>query len=203
MKIDTIKSAAAEKNQVTQEAPESRIRRLYAAQGGPLIGWLYDEARIRNQDLKQMSKELNVTFGYINQLRTGHRSTVSLSQKMTNSCARYLGVPPIVVKLLAGVISMSDFLFANETEEQLVERAIRKVQSDPQIRKSVPENLSELPMDAKKAIVAMYGEVSGHDLFNVRRLPALLNGLQRAAVIHDENEYIAINDLGNLLSYAE
>lgn len=181
------------------ESKVGRIGRIYNSEGGPLIGWLFDEARLRNQNLKEMSQELGVTFGYINQIRSGQRHAQNMSQKMTKACADYLGVPPIVVMLLSGAISMKHFVLRHESEEQLIDRTIRKIQNDPQVRQSVPERLLDLPLNAKKAMVAMYGEVAGFDIFNVGRLPTILNGLQRAAIAHDENEFIAG---GNLISFA-
>lgn len=188
-------NTVAKKDNLVSESKVARIGRIYNSEGGPLIGWLFDEARLRNQNLKEMSKELGVTFGYINQMRNGQRHAQNMSQKMTKACADYLGIPPIVVMLLSGAISMRDFVLKHESEEQLIDRTIRKIQNDPQVRQSVPERLLDLPLDAKKAMVAMYGEVAGFDIFNVRRLPTILNGLQRAAIAHDENEFIAAENL--------
>ncbi|MFC0351317.1 hypothetical protein [Undibacterium danionis] len=186
---------AAKSDSLISESKVGRIGRIYNSEGGPLIGWLFDEARLRNQNLREMSQELGVTFGYINQMRNGQRYAHNMSQRMTKACADYLGVPPIVVMLLSGAISMKHFLLRHESEEQLIDRTIRKIQNDPQVRQSVPERLLDLPLDAKKAMVAMYGEVAGFDIFNVRRLPTILDGLQRAAISHDENEFIAAENL--------
>lgn len=43
------------------ESPKARVKRLYASEGGVLLGWLADECRRRGQLQQDMAKELNVT----------------------------------------------------------------------------------------------------------------------------------------------
>lgn len=191
---DSNQSNISTTNQVVagemNESAEQRVQRLYSSEGGPLIGWLFDEARRRRHDYKAMSKELGVTYGYINQLRTGLRNPAQISQNMVEACARYVGVPPVVIKLISGSLRMSDFATRYESKEALVERQLQQMQDDPHVRKLLPHNLSQLPVEAKEAIVLMYAEVSGRDVLGLRELPNTLHYLQRAAVIHDENEYL-------------
>lgn len=174
------------------ELKSERVERLYRDKGGPLMGWLFDECRIRGSELQDLARELSVTTGYLNQLRNGLRKTQDLSHEMCVSCARYLHVPAIAVKLVAGVIRMSDFLHPSESEEHAVERAIRHIMNDPQIKKAVPANLAALPFEAKKAVALMYVEVSSQDIFQLKNLPSIVHWLQRAAVGHDENEFAAV-----------
>ena len=82
-----------------------------------MIGWLLDEAYKRGDTLNKMAAEIGVTYGYINQMRTGIRSTENLSQEVCDGIARYLGSCTVVVKLLAGRIKLSDFAFRAETEK--------------------------------------------------------------------------------------
>ncbi len=104
----------------TQETAEQRVARLYASPGGPLVGWLYDECRRRGQEYRQMADALGVTYGYINQLRSGVRLVRQISDEFAVNCARYLGVPPVVVKMIAGRIPMSDFVHPREPLEDAV-----------------------------------------------------------------------------------
>jgi hypothetical protein len=170
---------------------QERVQHLYSADGGPLIGWLFDEARRRMHDFKTMSRELGVTYGYINQMRTGLRSTAQISQKMAEACGKYLGVPTIVVKLICGQIPMSDFANSREGEEEIIERGLRQLQDDPQMRQILPCNLHQLPLEAKHAIVMLYAEVTGHDVLRLDELPTMLRWLQSAAAIHEANEFAA------------
>lgn len=173
------------------ELKSERVGRLYKSPGGPLMGLLYDEAWKRDEPLAELAAKFGVTYGYINQLRNGIRKTENISQDFAEACARYLDVPTIVVKLLAGSIRLTDFLHRQESEEAAVDRAIRQIQDDPKIRQAMPADLKSLPLDAKKAIALMYSEVSSSDIFGTRELPSIVFWLQRAAVTHDENQYLA------------
>ena len=173
------------------ETAEERVIRLYNSAGGPLLGWLTDEAHSRGLTQGELASRLGVTYGYIAQLRNGHRQVNSISHGFATACARFLGVPAVVVFLLSGFLTMRDFAFTQESEEEILERAIRLVQSDPHIRASLPVDLALLPQDAQRAIVLLYSESTGADVFRLRELPECVRWLQRAAVIHDESEFAA------------
>lgn len=185
-------SLATKAAQQTLETPEQRVQRLYGAQGGPLIGWLFDEARRREMDLQDMAREVGVTYGYINQLRTGIRKTCQISHDFASSCALFLGVPTVVVLLLSGYLTMSDFATRAESDDEAVERALRLMQDDPHIRAAVPVDFSRLCVEGKRAVVMLYGEVAGRDVFQARQLPEVVRWLQRAALMHEENEFEAL-----------
>lgn len=172
----------------TKEWAEERVKRLYSHQGGPLIGWLWDEARRRGMELQQMAAELGVTYGYIHQLKTGIRRTSTISHDFATACGRFLGVPTVVVLLLAGYLTMRDFAVRALSEEELLDGAVRQMLDDPHVRATLPDDIASLPVEAKRSLVAMYAEVTNRDLFGARELPEMVRWLQRAAVIHDENE---------------
>jgi transcriptional regulator with XRE-family HTH domain len=186
--IDAMTNTKYQETASATETPEERVTRLYATPGGPLIGWLYDECRRRGHDYRQMAEALGVTYGYINQLRSGLRQLKQISDEFAVNCARYLGVPPVVVKMIAGRIPMSDFVFPHESMETSVDRAMAQMLDDPVARHVLPADMSRLSLEAKQSLVAMYLECSGRDLLGARQLPELVRWLQRAATIHDESE---------------
>lgn len=171
-----------------EQCKRDRVDRCYRDRGGPLLGWLADEARSRGQGVNDMALELGVTGGYIHQLRGGHRHVHHISDGFARACARYLGVPAIVIKLLSGRVSVSDFLSPLTDSTTQLDRAWRRMLADPSVRERLPVDLDSLSDEARKALVLMYVEVSQQDLVGVRQLPMLLAYLQRAAVVHDENE---------------
>jgi len=171
-----------------KEAPQERAERLYAEDGGPLLGWLIDEAQLRGQLLSEMATDLHVTYGYINQLRNGIRKVSNISNEFARSCANYLGVPTVVVKLVSGSISLSDFAWPALDEDMVVERAFQRMLTDPNVRPSLPRHAQKLPVAAKRAMVMMYADITGVDLFGVRQLPDIVHWLQRAAILHDGHE---------------
>ncbi|MCV2355388.1 hypothetical protein LNV09_14635 [Paucibacter sp. B2R-40] len=164
--------------ELSMETEDERGRRLYAAQGGPLIAWLFDEARRRGEDLNVMARNLGVTYGYINQLRVGMRCTAHISQDVSDACAAYLGVPTIVVKVVSGSIKVRDFMSPVLSEEQSVNKAISRMLDDPQIRLMIPVDLMALSAEAKKALVLLYAEKVDEDIFRVGDLPEMVRKLK-------------------------
>lgn len=174
------------------ETREARVRRLYSAPGGALMGWLFDEALARGHQQHELSRQLGVTVGYLHQLRNGMRKVNHISHDFAAACATYLMVPTIVVKLVSGQIRMADFAWPNVTEEELVERAFQRLRSDPAVMAALPQSLESLSYEARRALVILYSEVSCQDLFALREVPEAVRWLQRAAVLHNESEADAL-----------
>jgi transcriptional regulator with XRE-family HTH domain len=172
----------------SQETPDERLLRLYASEGGPLLGWLIDECARRGQTLRELADQLGVTYSYIYQLRSGARQTAHVSPDFAGACSKYLGVPPVVVKLLAGALPVSDFVWPHRSEDEVMNRALDAMKLDPVAQALLPANVHALPLDAKRSLVLMYAESSRQDILGVRNLPDVLRWLQRAAVTHDDNE---------------
>ena len=120
------------------ESPSERMARLYASPGGPLMVWLVVECEKRREDNMALARHLGVTYGYINQLLSDIRRPEHMRQEMTAACARYLGVPPIVIKLVAGRIPMADFVQLPRGEVTSVGRAVDRMLDDPAIRQRLP-----------------------------------------------------------------
>lgn len=173
------------------EFPSQRVARLYRSKGGPLLGWLTDEARRRGQDQKELALELGVTSGYIGQLATGYRVPEAISQSFAESCARYLRVPTIVVKLLAGNIHLSDFASPENRNEDMLELAFARLLADPDVSRLLPPAADTLPDEAKRMMVLLYADVACSDLFGLRQLPDIVHSLQRAALIDAEHHVVA------------
>lgn len=174
------------------ESREARVRRLYSAPGGALMGWLFDEALARGHQQQELARHLGVTVGYLHQLRNGLRQVNHISHDFAAACASYLMVPAIVVKLVSGLIRMSDFAWPNVSEQELVERAFKRLRADPVVMAALPESLDSLSYDARRALVILYSEVSCQDFFALREVPEAVRWLQRAAVVHNESEADAL-----------
>ena len=134
-KVSEFKSMLA--GQYRAETKSERVDRLSRQPGGLILGWMFDEARKRAMPLNEMAAVLGVTYGYINQLMNSVRKTEDRSHDFCVKVARWLGVPTISVKIVAGVVRLSDFLQPAESEESAIERAIDHIQGDPIIRQAV------------------------------------------------------------------
>ncbi|EHL20635.1 hypothetical protein KYG_22306 [Acidovorax sp. NO-1] len=171
-----------------RETRDERVRRLYSAPGGALMGWLFDEARVRGHQQHELARQLGVTVGYLHQLRNGLRLPCNISHEFAKACAAYLLVPPVVVKLVSGQIAMSDFAWPDVSEAELVERAFQRLCNDPVVMAALPERLQTLNFEARRALVMLYSELSCQDYFALREIPETVRWLQRAATLHDEAE---------------
>jgi hypothetical protein len=179
------------------ESPAERVARIYRSPGGPLVGWLFNEARRRGTPLNTMARSLGVTYGYISQLRNGIRSSEYIGHNFAEAAASYLGVPTIAVKLVAGQIRLSDFLPKHESEEDAIKRAFRHVKDDIRVRMSTPVGLSDLPLEAKRAIVLLHSENSGSDTYGTGELPGIVRSLCQATRFHAQHQLKANSDQGD------
>ncbi|GGP21907.1 hypothetical protein [Silvimonas iriomotensis] len=164
-----------------------RKRDIYRFRGGPLLGWLLDECRRRGETQLVMLRQLGFTPSHMTLLRNHKRKSSGISQATVEACARYLGVQPIVIKLLAGHILPSDFLLPGMTEEEVLDRAWAEARGDMALRALVPEDCSNWPLAARRAVMALYHESTGMDPLGLHQLPGILQELQRAAQIHVGN----------------
>lgn len=184
-------SAVTSERDADTETKTERVERFYASKSGPLMAWLIDESGKRGVSVDKMAAALGVTYGYINQLRNSIRKTEDVSHEFCVACAIYLCVPPIAIKIVAGVVRMSDFLHPEESEEDAVERAIRRIQDDPVVRQAVPVDLSTMSFEAKKAIALIYVQSSNQDVFGLKELPSIVHWCKKAATMHDSRTFEA------------
>jgi hypothetical protein len=77
-------------------------------------------------------------------------------------------------------------MFPNDDEESLLSRALDSVRTDPVVGVALPANVENLPIEAKRALVLMYGEASGTDPLGARQLPDIVHWLQRASLLYAE-----------------
>lgn len=169
------------------ETDSERVARLHGTDGGPLVGWLVDEARRRGMPMRDMAAAVGVTVGYISQLRTGTRPVENISRDFARSCAEFLGVAPVVVMVVSGSIRLTDFYLANMREAEMLDRTLQAALADPRLRVAFPDDLLSLPSDAKRALVLMYSALSGQDLTGFSQLPESVRWLRRAAALHADN----------------
>lgn len=176
-----------------EETAEERVCRLYSSDGGPLMGWLVDEAAQRGLSLQELATGLGVTYGYIAQLRNGHKSTASIGKPFAAACARFLGVPVAVVLVLSGFLTVRDFSTVAEPEEESMDRAMRKLRSNKWLMASIGvADPQGLPLDQKRLLANVFGAQLNADPFGHTLLPHMVAQLQRAAVVHNERELEAV-----------
>ena len=156
--------------------------KLPAPQDPPLIRLLFKEALRRQHRLVDMAHALGVTYGYISQLRSGHRQTDNISQVFAEACARYLEVPTALVKLLAGRISMRDFIWPSRSRRKDVQDGLQSLRDDPAVASWIPDALFSADEQVQDFVWQLYQESAGMSCEGLRLMPTALDFLQRAAL---------------------
>ena len=183
--------AAFDKAAEQSEPPAERMLRLYRHPGGPLVAWLFDDARLRLQSLAKLAEALGVSVEELKLLERGHALTLLRHRAFIASVARYLGIPPITARLLTGDISIRDFATVAESEEVVIEREFARFCANPQLRALIPEACDEPSLDFKRFLLDVHATHRELDWPDLPRLPEVLRWLQRAAVVHNANEVAA------------
>ena len=169
----------------------ARVRRLYDAKSGPLMAWLREERLARGETPAALCAHLGVTAEYLRWLCAEPDGQQAISFDFAERCARYLGVPPLVVRVLVNQITLSDFIQPAQSEEEAIDRSLRRIAADPVARPLLPANPAALPAAAKRALVLLYAEFLGTDFFGLRRLPGMLQWLEPAVQVHFSSETAA------------
>lgn len=131
---------------------------------------LTETATRRGHNLTDLAKALNVTYGYLVQLRSGSRSPVNISDDFAARCARYLALPRLSVLLLAGRLSPADVFGEQAMNEASLSQAYGYLLADPIWGARVPELSEQALQQSKDCVLAMvwlYQELKG-----VRLLPS-------------------------------
>ena len=161
---------------------------LEGNRGGSLIAALFRTANERGQHLGEMAHELGVTYGYINQLRTGMRKVEVISASFTQSVARYLRIPPVLVMLMVGRIRIEDFLMPSMPRAARLKEGLHKVEADPMLGCVMPQSIWTASADLQEFVLALYQDASQSELFPQRGLPMMLQDLQRAALAFEDDK---------------
>lgn len=147
--------------------------------GAAFLVWLTRTASSRSQKMHQMASALGVTYGYLIQLKKGIRETPRISADVVQAAARYLGCPPILVKMAAGQITAQDFYTPKDRLENDMAAAITHIAGDPNYLYLLPPNIDKLPDDVKAALVMFYQDATGKVLLTRKHEWSRIVGLIR------------------------
>lgn len=132
--------------------------------GGILLAMLLARANELGHQLQEMATCLNVTYGYISQLRNGLRKTIHISDEFTTACALYLNVPRMQVMLAAGKVKPED-VYENPYEVAMsVPKAIEAIAKDTKYGAMMPPQLRNAPFDVQFFVVTLFEAARGVSL---------------------------------------
>lgn len=165
-----------------------RTRGAAGQEDPPLLRALLREAQRRGHQLQQMAGSLGCTDDYVHQLRTGVRETRHIGQEFAENAAGYLGIPPVLVKLLAGRLNVRDFAWPQRSREEDIAESLASLRDDPVVGTLVPDALDRADPEVQEFVATLYMECSGEAPHRVRALPRMLDYLQRAALCEADYE---------------
>jgi hypothetical protein len=135
-----------------------------------------------------MATALGVTYGYIAQLRTGHRRTEHIGQEFADACARYCAVPTVFIKLWARRILIDDFLWLQQSKRDRVVATMKRIFDDPVVGPLVPPAVLDSAAEVQEFICALFEESTSSHGSPLYAMPRMLEVLQRAAILDEEAE---------------
>jgi hypothetical protein len=147
-----------------------------ARPGGALMSALLYRANQLGHQLAQMSTELNVTYGYISQLRSGHRHPENISDDFVNAAAAYLGVPRMTVLMLCGRVKPDDVLLQKHNVAQQIPAAMDFIAQDPVFGPLMPLEARKQSYELQFFIISMYEKATGKTLLSGRHDPVEFAG---------------------------
>jgi transcriptional regulator with XRE-family HTH domain len=155
------------------ENPQEGSRVLYLDEGdiasgvSPLLSALTRIAKNRGHTLAELASALDVTYGYLVQLKSGARKTQNISSEFALKCASYLGVPRLTVLMLAGQVTSEDFFQLKELSIDNLRRALDYIRGDPYWGPTIPD-INEAKIVENYAlvllIIRMYEDLTGTEL---------------------------------------
>lgn len=132
--------------------------------GSRLLAALFQRANQRDHSLSVLAVELECTPGYLSQLRHDTRCTTNVSQKFVNASARYLGVSPIIVKILAEQVRSDDFVMGDGGIDTRLDQVMQFIGDDGSLGASLPREILSASREMKLFVIECYREATGVDL---------------------------------------
>ena len=131
-----------------------------ALPGSELLSMLLRQANALGHNLGQMAKQLNVTYAYFAQLRSGKRKISDISGHFASACALYLGTPRLTILMASGRIKPEDY-HSNPTDVIAnLPRAIKFILDDPKYGPLVPISLIEGNSRLQYLIISLYEDAT-------------------------------------------
>ncbi len=143
-----------------------------ARPGGILLAMLVHQANLNGHALGTMADELNVTYGYINQLRNRHREIAHLSDEFATACALYLGVPRLTVLLAAGRIRPEDVFEQPNEMISALPAALQLIERHPSFGPMMPATIYAAEPQMQLFIVSLFEAATNCKLLPGRHNPS-------------------------------
>jgi len=128
--------------------------------GGVLLAWLIQAANERGMQMKELASELDVTYGYISQLRNGTRQMRHISDEFAEAAARFLGAPRIAIYMAAGRIRPEDVLESTDDRQSKLESALHFIQKDSAWGPMLPPSVFKADIALQQFVVFAFEQAT-------------------------------------------
>ncbi len=153
--------------------------------GSRLLAALFQRANQRDHSLSVLAVELDCTPGYLSQLRHDTRCTTNVSQKFVTAAARYLGVSPIIVKILAEQVRADDFAMGEVGLDARLDQVMQFIGDDGALGASLPREILSASREMKLFVIECYREATGVDLTPGIAFTRRLRDVMEATLLFD------------------
>lgn len=128
----------------------------------PLLRILVAKATSRGQPLKSLAQELGVSYGRLAQWRREKTAMRMAHRSVHTRAARYLGIPTVLALVLAGVVSLEDFVLPGpESLDERLSAQIEEMRHDPFFAAFVPTALVSVAPEVRLFIAFLYRQARG------------------------------------------
>lgn len=126
----------------------------------PLLRALVLEATRRGDTLATLAKELGVTYVRLAQWRRNDALIAKAHRSVHEKAAAYLGLPTVLVLLMAGFAGINDFVWpGKDSLKNRVERELERMRQDAYIGPFVPRELATASPAVKLFATFMFHEL--------------------------------------------
>ena len=126
----------------------------------PLLSALVSEATRRGDTLAALAKQLGVTYERLAQWRRNDALIAKANRSVLEKAATYLGLPTVLVLLMAGLAGLDDFVWpSRDPLKERVGRELERMRQDPYIGPFVPKELAAASPAVKFFVTFMFHEL--------------------------------------------
>lgn len=128
----------------------------------PLLRALVAEATRRGDTLAALAKALGVSYERLATWRRGDADIRSARPSVHQNAARYLGVPTVLTLVMAGTISLEQFIWPQKgAMGDRMARELERLRQHPFIGPFVPAELGSAAPPVKLFVAFLFHELSG------------------------------------------
>jgi len=130
----------------------------------PLLRLLVAEATRRGHTLAELAKRLGVTYGRLTQWRRNESAMANAHASVLELSAQYLGVPTVVVLVIAQKIGLQQFVWPTKASlTDRISREIDRLRRDPFLGAFVPAELTTASPALQLFVVFLFHELEGDE----------------------------------------